>query len=373
MAAVCYTQIMNKLRLIILTIILAISAVPVLAQNQQELTEGLKLLQTAYTEYQDGKYEQALADCAKALAIDPKDRRAYILEGYVYAAQGKLTEASDAVAKAIKLDPKDQEVILLKGEYDYRRGAKDEALKNIRKAIELDPKYAEAHFMLGKLLGNTVKDQDKAIAAYETALSFKPQFFEAHVELARIYEFKNQPTKAEESYRKSIALDPKHAAGRFNLGRILLKQNRLEEARKLWDERTSDEDNMRPTFITQLQWAENLKRTTEAVAERPNDPAALADLGFATMEGPSWVIDLRQERAIVQFKKALELKPDFARAQYGIVKAYIELANFKDDYNKNVDGELAKLQKLDPKLAAEMTNYRNSFRGELIGSPVKPD
>jgi len=367
---------MNKLRLIILTIILAVSATPLRAQNQpqQEPSEGLKLLQTAFGQYQESRYEEALANCAKALAIDPKDRRAYVLMGYVYAAQDKLKEASDAVAKAIKIDPTDQEVILLKGQYDYRRGAKDEALKNIRRAIELDPKYAEAHFMLGKLLENTVSEQDKAIAAYETAVSLKPQLFLAYAALGEIYDDKDQPKKAEENYRKSMALDPNHAAGRFNLGRILLKQKRLDEARKLWDERTSDEDDRRPTFITELQWAENLKRTTEAVTQHPDDPAALVELGFATMEGPSWVWDLRQERAMAHFKNALELKPDYARAQMGIVKAYIELASMRTEDNKNVDRELAKLRKLDVKLVAEMISYRKSFTGELIASPpTKPE
>ena len=77
---------------------------------------------------------------------------------------------------------------------------------------------------------------------------------------------------------------------------------------------------------------------------------------------------------MVHFKKALELKPDYARAQMGIVKAYIELASMRTEDNKNVDRELAKLRKLDAKLAAEMINYRKSFTGELIASPpTKPE
>ena len=131
---------------------------------------------------------------------------------------------------------------------------------------------------------------------------------------------------------------------------------------------------MRPTFITQLQWAENLKRANDAVAKHPDDPVALVDLGYAVMEGAaSWVLNDRQERAIVHFKKALALKPDYARAQAGIVQAYIQIANILSEKNKLVDIELGKLRKLDPKLADEMVQYRKSYEGGIIAvPPAKP-
>ena len=219
----------------------------------------------------------------------------------------------------------------------------------------------------------------KAIAAYQTALSINPALYKAHEGLGKLFDYQVRKTgeqkylkTAEEHFKKSIELDPKHAAGRFDLGRMLVEQGRLAEARELWEGRTSEEDgDVRPTFITMLERAENRKRTTEAAAQRPTDPVALVDLGFATMEGDSWVVDLRQERAIVHFKKALELKPDYARAQYGIVKAYIDLADVRPDRNKDVDREMAKLRKLDRKLADEMLAYRKNHQGELIAPAIK--
>jgi len=359
---------MKRFRLIIFTVVFAILVTPVLAQNQQQdSSEGLKLLQTAFAQYKAGQYQKALANCAKVLAIDSKDRRAYVLIGYVYAAQDKLKEASDSVAKAIKIDPTDKEVHLLKAQYDYRRGANQDALPSVRKAIELDPNYADAYWMLGKVLEH--KDQPKALEAYQKAVSINPQLFQVYAAMGEIFESQEQVKNAAESYRKSIAADPFHMAGRFNLGRILLKQKRLAEARELWEGRTSDEDNMRPTFVVELTRSENLKRATDAVAQKPDDPVALVDLGFATMEGESWVIDFRQERAIVHFKKALDLKPDDARAQYGIVKASIQLADIRPENSKKVDVELARLRKLDAKLADEMAQYRKTYTGDLIAVP----
>jgi hypothetical protein len=54
-----------------------------------------------------------------------------------------------------------------------------------------------------------------------------------------------------------------------------------------------------------LKRAENLKRATDALAQRPNDPEALVDMGRAVMDGDSWMMDGRQERAVVYFGPAI--------------------------------------------------------------------
>lgn len=96
-------------------------------------------------------------------------------------------------------------------------------------------------------------------------------------------------------------------------------------------------------------------------------------MGRAVMDGDNWVVDGRQKRALVYFQKALQLKPNFARAQYAIVKAYIQGVSPNDE-TKIVDRELAKLRKLDPKLATEMDDYRKTYVSGLIADPsIKVD
>ena len=143
---------------------------------------------------------------------------------------------------------------------------------------------------------------------------------------------------------------------------MFVKQGRLAEARELWEGRTSDEDRSFPQFIELLKRAENLKRATDALAQKPNDPDALIEMGMAVMEGDSWVVDRRQKRAIEYFRRALTLKPNYARAQYSIVKAYIQIAAFFSKENENVDRELSTLRTLDTKLAAELDDYRKSYK-----------
>ena len=356
---------MKRVLLLLLILSIGVTAAP------GQSSDAEQLLKTAYSQFRAGKLDEAYTNCTKAIAINPKDYRAHVVLGYIYGAQRKLKNASDSFATAIRLQPNDKEVYLLKAQVDFLRNASDEALIAARKAVELDPKYGEAHMMVGALLKFDEKRRKEAIAAYENALQVNPQFVDAYVALGEIYAADKQEKKAEEVLRKGMDADPKHMAGRFTLGRMFVKQGKLKEARELWDGRTSDDDNTFPNFIELLKRAETLKSATDAALQNPNDPEALFKLGLAIMEGDHWVVDKRQERAIIQFRRALELKPDYNQAEYQIVKAYIQLAYFFASQNKNVDEELAKLRSMDPKLADEMVAYRKEFKGGLVGAPVK--
>lgn len=343
------------------------------AKQQAQSNDSDALFRAAYTLYRQQKYDEALVKCTEASRLNAQDVRPHVLFGLIYDGQRKFKSASDAFANAIRLKPDARELYLLKAEADRFGNAHGEAVAAARKATEIDPNYAEAFSMLGDLLQNDDERRTEAIIALQTAIKLKPTLAEPYNILGNILlESKDEKT-AEEIFRKGMEADPNHMAGRFALGRLLVKQGKLAEARQLWEARTSDEDNIYPQFIQELTRAENFKRVTDALAQKPNDPDALVDMGLAVMEGDNWVVDGRQKRALVYFQKALQLKPNFARAQYGVVKAYIQGVGPNDE-TKIVNRELAKLRKLDPKLAAEMDEYRKTYVSGLIADPsVKVD
>ncbi len=344
--------------------------------QQVEPSETQKLLQAAYQLAQQGKFDEALANCFKAIELSPDDPRPHIITGLVYASAMKLKSASESFGKAIQLKPQARlkELYLLKAEVDVRRGAQDEGIAAARKALELDPNYAEAYALIGEALRWDEKRRPEAIAAFRSAIRLKPELLPAYETLGQLLQENKDEKGAEEVLRQALAADPIQTSGRFVLGRMLVKQGRRAEARELWEGRKSDEDRTFPQFIELLKRAENLKQATDALAQKPNDPAALTDMGNAVMEGDHWVVDKRQERAIVYFRKALKVNPTYARAQQGIVKAYIQTSATFGDEKKKLDQEMAVLRKLDPALAAEMEEYRKNYKsGITVTSPVKID
>lgn len=328
------------------------------------------LIQTAIESYQKGQFSEALAQCAKAKTLNSGDFRAYALAGLIWMAQWKMDNAAQEFATAIQLRPQNKELYVFKARADANRGKTDEAIAGARKALEIDPNHAEAFAALGEALQMKAKRETEAIAAYQSALKLNPKLLDVYDSLGQIYLDVKDVKKAEEIFRQGMVADPQHMSGRFNLGRLLVDQGRLTEARQLWEERTSDEDRVRPTFITVLTRAENLKKASEALAQKPNDPEALVEMGLAVMDGDSWVIDDRQERAIVYFRKALTIKPGSVKAQYNIVKAMVQDAARNE---KKLNRELAKLRQLDPKLAKEMEDYRKNYEGGLIAYPSPND
>jgi tetratricopeptide (TPR) repeat protein len=346
---------------------------PTLAPPGRAQDDADALLRAAFELYRQQKYDEALAGCAKAAARYPNDYRPHALAGFVYMAQRKLRSASESFAKAAGLQPRNKTLYMMKAGADMRRNARDEALAAARKALEIDPAFAEAYALVGDVLRWDEKREAEAIAAYRSAIKADPHYLPAYEPLGEVLADAKDEKGAEEVFKQGIEADPKRMAGRFALGRLLVKQGRLAEARSLWEGRTSDEDHTFPTFISELERAEKLKRATEALAQKPDDPEALVEMGLAVMEGPSWVIDGRQERAVVYFRKALAIKPGYAKAQYGICKAYIQEADFSAGKKKVVDEELAKLRRLDPKLADELKEYRKHYSGAITATPTNVD
>jgi tetratricopeptide (TPR) repeat protein len=342
-------------------------------QQAAQLNEVDVLLQAAVELYNQGKFDEVLTKCAKAIALNPNDYRPHAIAGLAWVAQWKMKNASTAFATVIRLQPQRKEFYVLKAKADISLGAGDEAIAGCRKALELDPNYGEAYAAIGEALEHDEERHAEAVAAYQSALKHNPELFSVYDSLGQLFVNVKDDKRAEEVYRQGMAADPKHMGGRFQLGRLLVKQGKLIEARKLWEGRTSDEDRVMPNFIQLLTRAENMKSATEALSKNPNDPDALNDMGMAVMDGDSWVIDGRQERAMVYFRKALKIRPRFARAQYNLVKAMVQNLDHKGKDKRRVDRELSKLRTLDPALAKEMEQYRNTYQGGLISAPLNED
>lgn len=333
--------------------------------------ETEELLKSAFELYRQKKYAEALEKCKKAGELNPREFRVYWISGAVHLAQWQLKDASDNFAKAIELQPTNKFMHLYKAKADYLRNERGLAETSARQAIKLDGKFAEAYQMLGDALRYNKEKSSEAVEAYQTALKIDPKLPGIYESLGGLYRETGNLKGAEELLRQGMEADPQKMNGRFDLGRMLVKEGRLAEARKLWDERTSDSDRTFPNFITVLERAEKLDKATKALAAKPNDPETLLQMGIAVMDGDSWVVDGRQERAIVHFRKALKIKPDFVAAQFQICRAFVQIADTFSDKNKTLDEELAKLSKMDQKLAKDIEEYRKTFSGGLKGSPIK--
>jgi tetratricopeptide (TPR) repeat protein len=133
----------------------------------------------------DAKYTDAADTYAKAVALHP-DPGYYNNEGNCLARTGKVDDALVAYQKAIALDPTNTAMYWRNFAVGlYNTGRIKESVDPLRKATDADPKSAQAWYLLGAALVNTMdfkQDGDKVIPvmqpgtieAYQKAIELDP-------------------------------------------------------------------------------------------------------------------------------------------------------------------------------------------------------
>ena len=82
-------------------------------------------------------------------------------------------------------------------------------------------------------MGNILKEQGKleeAIAAFNKAISLKPDYAEAHNNMAVTLQKQGKLEEAIEAYKKAIAIKPDYAEAHYNMGVNIQEQGKLDEA-----------------------------------------------------------------------------------------------------------------------------------------------
>jgi tetratricopeptide (TPR) repeat protein len=125
--------------------------------------------------YQKGQVDEAMAQCQRALEIDPNYAAAHINLGLALFQKGQLDEAVAQFQKALEINPNDAAAHYNLGNALFQKGQVDEAVAQYQKALEIDPNSFATHYNLGGALFQ--KEQlVEAIAQFQEVLRLKPDF-----------------------------------------------------------------------------------------------------------------------------------------------------------------------------------------------------
>jgi tetratricopeptide (TPR) repeat protein len=86
-----------------------------------------------------GKYDDAIADYDKAIALDPNVAIAYTNRGLAYGQKREVDRAIADYTKAIAIDPNFVLAYALRGGAYKHKGDKKQAIVDYRKALEINP------------------------------------------------------------------------------------------------------------------------------------------------------------------------------------------------------------------------------------------
>ncbi|MCA9409168.1 MAG: tetratricopeptide repeat protein [Candidatus Omnitrophica bacterium] len=166
--------------------------------------------------------EIALRTIDSAIQAEPDEADHYATKAQIVHQKEMITDTQYNkqkfvfINKALELDPKLFRAYLIKAEIYFKCRKYDDALENVKIALELRPENSYAQSFLGKLLRYKNARQDSEITTYR-ALSQNPNESELHENLAWLEIGRNNFLKAQEFFETALQLNPHNQEARKGL------------------------------------------------------------------------------------------------------------------------------------------------------------
>ena len=254
----------------------------------------------------------------RAIATDGERADAHNNLGNAYLELGRPGEAVECFRAAARLRPDAPQVLGNLGVALRQLGRHDEALAASRRALELDPRLAIAHDNLGMLL-SAGGQPDEAIASFRRAVELAPGFVDALNHLGTTLRDVGQRNEAVGLHRRATEADPGSVESHWMLGTALFELKRPREAIESFRRALELNARFAPAhlglalaFRQQRRPAEAQASCREALSIDPANVDAVAFLGELEADAGHFA------EAESLFRRAIELKPDFAAAYFSI-------------------------------------------------------
>jgi len=153
-----------------------------------------------------GDYPGALDDLDKLIELEPENALAYSNRANVYLeGWAKYDEAIADGMKAIALDPTYADAHYNLGNAYRGKGESEQAIQSYSQAVSLDPTNADAYINRGLTYGDVGK-YEEAVVDFERALQLNPQDAVAYMGRGSAYEQLGETEKAIADFKQALAL-----------------------------------------------------------------------------------------------------------------------------------------------------------------------
>jgi tetratricopeptide (TPR) repeat protein len=206
----------------------------------------------------------------------------------------------------------------------------EEAIAAYNKALVYKPNYAEVWFGGGVMLYELKRYED-AIASYDKALKIKPNYHKAWYNRGVTLDELKRYEEAIVSYDKATQFKPNYHKAWYSRGIALGELKRYEEAIASYDKALKFKPDFHEAWYNRGNVLGKLKRYEEAIASYDKALKFKPDFHEAWYNRGNVLGKLkRYEEAIASYDKALKFKPDFHEAWNGKGIALGELKRYEE-------------------------------------------
>lgn len=238
----------------------------------------------------------ALEDLYRAAKLDTNRAEYASAIGDILFDHKDLNNAMKWMARALRHNPTDPRARLKVAQLNLFMKEYPAAFLEINAVLRQDAYNPEAYFLKG-LIYKDMKDTNKAISSFQTAINVAPDYRDAYIQLGVIYndkgsdmgaqylnnafrldttdvfplyaigmyhQEKGQPELAKEQYARCLMHDPQYADALFATGFILMQQDSLEKSRRQFDLVTKTDPTNPDAYYNRGLCSEMLGRKDEA-------------------------------------------------------------------------------------------------------------
>lgn len=177
-------------------------------------------LELAQIQHQLKEYEEALATCETALALEPQNANILYIKGVILYSKGDLIMAIAALTQALNADSNMCEALLKRAEILFEMGDTNEAKKDTGYIIEAQKGLEEEALLLTARIEFAQENYDQCIDQCYQVIKTNPFQKEAYLLWSKAYLNNNNPDQALKIINDAIELMPEYAKAYYLRGKI---------------------------------------------------------------------------------------------------------------------------------------------------------
>ena len=329
---------------------------PAAQSKSQEVANPLNdLLEEAQRDIDQSDFEAAIAPLQKVIADQPEFAYAHFQLAYVYTALKRTDEARAQYARTVAIDPKMSEAYLNLGMLLLDKQEDAAAVAPLRKAVELLPAQSRPRYLLAVALDRS-GDRAGAAESFEALIHLDPNDITALDYLGWAALRRGKPDEAEARFRRALEVQPKEPEARRGLAQSLDAQKEPEAASAYRDylELKPEDSEARARLIHLLV---EQKQNDVALAELDRlDAGKQPTLESLKLRADILIAGKKWDDSIGTLQQALALSPNDAQLHGGLGRILLQKRDFA-----GAEKELRMALRLDGKNLTYFKDLSSTF------------
>jgi tetratricopeptide (TPR) repeat protein len=178
------------------------------------------------------QFQEALDEAQRAIALDGRYAKGYILAGRVCAAREQWADAQRFFETAQRLDPRDLDAWYFSGRAYYDANRFEPAIEAFEQALRAGAEQSRVYENIG-LARDALGQFDAAEKSLRKAVDLAGGAWRPYLAYGAFLFRQGRPRESLPLLRRALSLAPADAGVRFELARVLYHENNLAEAARV--------------------------------------------------------------------------------------------------------------------------------------------